>query len=135
LLVGVSLSQLPLTRAGGVVQRRTASSTSNDSKFASTPAAAASEDREPERKVVVKEDKEAKEPGAPDFKRTLTFWKLCGLTFASVAGGPYGFEEAVSACQGARSIPSSLDQTGPDEPDSPPSSVVCTSFALHAAKP
>jgi hypothetical protein len=32
-----------------------------------------------------------------DFKRTLTFWKLCGLTFASVAGGPYGFEEAVGA--------------------------------------
>ncbi|KAK3269567.1 hypothetical protein CYMTET_21999 [Cymbomonas tetramitiformis] len=34
---------------------------------------------------------------APETKRTLTFWKLCALTFASVAGGPYGFEEAVGA--------------------------------------
>jgi len=43
--------------------------------------------------------KEMKEAGggAGEFKRTLTFWKLCGLTFASVAGGPYGFEEAVGA--------------------------------------
>mmetsp|Transcript_10957 Transcript_10957/g.18760 ORF Transcript_10957/g.18760 Transcript_10957/m.18760 type:complete len:493 (-) Transcript_10957:505-1983(-) len=32
-----------------------------------------------------------------EFKRSLTFWKLCALTFASVAGGPYGFEESVGA--------------------------------------
>lgn len=32
-----------------------------------------------------------------DHRRSLTFWKLCALTFASVAGGPYGFEEAVGA--------------------------------------
>mmetsp|Transcript_23817 Transcript_23817/g.28749 ORF Transcript_23817/g.28749 Transcript_23817/m.28749 type:complete len:461 (+) Transcript_23817:307-1689(+) len=37
------------------------------------------------------------EPTSYEPKRTLTFWKLCALTFASVAGGPYGFEEAVGA--------------------------------------
>lgn len=46
---------------------------------------------------------EAAEKGRADkdkpveLKRTLDFWKLCGLTFASVAGGPYGFEEAVGS--------------------------------------
>eukprot|EP00976_Prorocentrum_cordatum_P066074 1178167-Prorocentrum_minimum.AAC.2 len=41
------------------------------------------------------DEKEGKDHG--EFKRSLTFWKLCALTFASVAGGPYGFEEAVGA--------------------------------------
>mmetsp|Transcript_31421 Transcript_31421/g.68704 ORF Transcript_31421/g.68704 Transcript_31421/m.68704 type:complete len:454 (-) Transcript_31421:171-1532(-) len=41
------------------------------------------------------DEKQGKDHG--EFKRSLTFWKLCALTFASVAGGPYGFEEAVGA--------------------------------------
>ena len=34
-----------------------------------------------------KETMEKKDASPPELKRSLDFWKLCGLTFASVAGG------------------------------------------------
>jgi len=43
------------------------------------------------------ETKKVAHKAGGEFKRSLDFWKLCGLTFASVAGGPYGFEEAVGS--------------------------------------
>lgn len=78
-------------------QRRTSSAmAASEFGYAYTKGEALVASKEPAAPTAKEATKEAG-GGAGDFKRTLTFWKLCGLTFASVAGGPYGFEEAVGA--------------------------------------